>query len=138
MNNKPRHHHFIPVFYLKQWTASSTRKVIEYSQPYGKFIPKPVSPDYTGFQRDLYSFPELPPDIAQHIEDVFLRHSDNKAALAHQRILAWDKSPWPPDMMEAWARCIMHMLLRHPDVIVEMRAAASTIWEATGGESQLI
>jgi hypothetical protein len=138
MNNKPRDHHFIPVFYLKQWASSSTKKIFEYSQPHGKFVPKPVGPDSTGFQRDLYAFPELPPDVAQHIEDVFLRDADDKASRAHQRILAWDKSPWEPEMMKAWVRCIMHMHLRHPDVIGEMRVAAAAIWQASGGESQRI
>jgi hypothetical protein len=68
----------------------------------------------------------------------FLRHSDNEASIAHQRILAWDKSAWSPEMMQAWARCIMHLLLRHPDVIAELRLAATAIWQATGGESQRI
>jgi hypothetical protein len=41
-------------------------------------------------------------------------------------------------MMQAWARCVMHMHLRHPDVIAEMRPAAGAIWQASGGESQRI
>jgi Protein of unknown function (DUF4238) len=138
MDNKPRDHHFIPVFYLKQWASSSTKKVIEYRKPRDNFVSKPVGPRKTGFQTDLYSFPELPPEIAQHIEEVFLQHSDNYAALAHQRILTWDKSAWPAEMIQAWARCIMHMLLRHPDVVAEMRVAAAAIWQAAGGESQRI
>jgi hypothetical protein len=71
MDNKPRDHHFIPVFYLKQWASSTTNKVIEYSIKHCNFIAKPVGPKKTGYQTDLYSFPELPPDTAQHIEDVF-------------------------------------------------------------------
>ena len=138
MDNKPRDHHFIPVFYLKQRASSSTKKVIEYSKPRDNFVSKPVGPRKTGFQTDLYSFPELPPEIAQHIEEVFLQHSDNYAALAHRRILAWDKSAWPAEMIQAWARCIMHMLLRHPDVVAEMRVAAAAIWQAAGGESRRI
>ena len=136
MNNKPNDHHFVPVFYLKQWVSSATKKIIEYSIKHGKFIVKPVGPKGTGFQSGLYSFPELPPELAQHMEDVFLRHSDNNAALALHRILAWDKSAWPPEMIQAWARCIMHLLLRHPDAIAEMRVAAKAIWQSTGVEAQ--
>lgn len=134
--SKPRDHHFIPVFYLKQWASSSSQKLIEYSIKHGKFIAKPVGPRGTGYETDLYSFPDLPPEIAQHIEDVFLRSSDNQAALALQRILEWDKSVWPPEMTQAWARCVMHLLLRHPDVIAEMRKATKGIWKATGVEAQ--
>lgn len=136
MNNNPRDHHFIPVFYLKQWASSATKKVIEYSIKHGNLVAKAVGPKKTGFQIDLYSFPELPPDIAQHMEDVFLRKSDNEAALALQRIIGWDKSEWPSNMILAWSRCVMHLLLRHPDAIAEMRVAAKAIWDASGEEPQ--
>ncbi len=72
ISNKPRDHHFIPVFYLKQWCGPD-KKLIEYTVKHGNFIAKPVGPKGTGFQTDLYAFPELPPDIAQHMEDVFLK-----------------------------------------------------------------
>lgn len=136
MDNKPHDHHFVPVFYLKEWASYSTKKVIEYSIKHGNFVAKRVGPKKTGYQTDLYAFPELPPDISQHMEDVFLRHSDNEAALAHQRLLAWDKSEWSPNMIQAWARFVMHLLLRHPDALAEIRIAAKQIWVGTGEEAQ--
>jgi hypothetical protein len=59
-NNKPRDHHCIPVFYLKQWRGQN-KKLIEYTVKHGKLIARPVGAKGTGFQTDLYAFPELPP-----------------------------------------------------------------------------
>jgi hypothetical protein len=55
----PHKHHFIPAFYLRQW-CDHTGKLIEYTIKYSKLIPKPVGPDATGYEFDLYAFPELP------------------------------------------------------------------------------
>src|SRR5262249_45991776 len=136
MNNKPRDHHFVPVFYLKQWASSTTGKVIEYSVKHGNFVAKPVGPKSTGFETDLYAFPELPPDIAQHVEEQFLAKADNEAALALQRFVSWDHSPWSGEMRVAWARFIMHLILRHPDAVAEMRAASKMAWDERDPETQ--
>ena len=89
----PRKHHFIPVFYLKQWATGG--KLIEYAKKRGRFIWKSVGLDATGFQRDLYSFPELPSPDAQHIEKVFLNYADQKAAHA----LSYHLGVAPPKWM---------------------------------------
>src|SRR3979490_2304584 len=60
-NNKPRDHHYVPVFYLKQWCGPNN-KLIEFTVKHGNFIAKPVGPKGTVFQTDLYAFPELPSD----------------------------------------------------------------------------
>jgi hypothetical protein len=65
--NAPLDHHFIPAFFLAQWTDANG-KLIEYTKRAGKVIAKPVGPRATGFERELYSFPELPADAAQFIE----------------------------------------------------------------------
>jgi len=41
-NGQPRDHHYIPVFYLKQWTGPN-RKVIEYSRKHGNFLSRRLS-----------------------------------------------------------------------------------------------
>jgi Protein of unknown function (DUF4238) len=55
----PRDHHFIPVFFLKQWVAENG-KLVEYTIKHDKLIAKPVGPRSTGFEIDLYAFDELP------------------------------------------------------------------------------
>ncbi|WP_084801223.1 DUF4238 domain-containing protein [Bradyrhizobium sp. Tv2a-2] len=77
----PRDHHFIRAFYLKQW-ANPSGKLIVYARKGGKVIAKPVGPRATGFERDLYAFPELPPDRAQFMEQIFFNYADQKASEA--------------------------------------------------------
>ena len=44
--------------------------------PYpGKLVAKLVGRRATGFERDLYAFPELPPDKAQFIEQQFFDYA---------------------------------------------------------------
>jgi Protein of unknown function (DUF4238) len=73
--NTPRDHHFIPAFYLKQWEGPGGQiieyKLIANAQVGRKLVKKPIGRDATGFERDLYAFPELPPDAAQFIEQRF-------------------------------------------------------------------
>src|SRR5262245_61693076 len=91
--SQPRDHHFIPVFYLKQW-ANVDGKLIEYSRPYdGRLVSKPVGPRATGFQRDLYAFQDCPPEVAQYLESVFLKRADAQASGALAKLLAGDSAP---------------------------------------------
>jgi Protein of unknown function (DUF4238) len=134
IQNPPRDHHYVPVFYLKQWCGLNN-KLVEFTRKHGNFLAKPVGPKGTGFQTDLYAFPELPPDIAQHLENVFLKFVDNEASYALQKHLKGDNA-WSSDQRTAWSRFLISLLIRHPDVMVELRSAASANWERTGSSSQ--
>jgi hypothetical protein len=134
----PRDHHFIPVFYLKQWCNPATKKLVEYSKKHGKFLTKHVGPRGTGFQTDLYSFPELPPDQAQHLEKVFLQYTDDTAARALAFHLNPPKEPgkWTAELVNGWSRFLLSLHVRHPDVMVEIREALKQIWIKSGEKSQ--
>ena len=134
-NNKPRDHHFIPVFYLKQWRGPD-KKIVEYTVKHRKLIAKTVSPKGTGFQTDLYAFPELPPELAQHIEDVFLKSVDNDASLSLDKHLTGNNKIWTSKKRSAWSRFIIGLIVRHPDMIAELRVAASTAWTNSDASSQ--
>jgi hypothetical protein len=53
-------HHYIPKFYLKQWAGPDGR-ICEFSRPHKEVKPRMVFPDGTGYERGLYTFPELAP-----------------------------------------------------------------------------
>jgi hypothetical protein len=133
--NTPRDHHFIPAFYLKQW-AGPHGKLIEYTRKGGKLIPKPVGPHSTGYERDLYAFPELPPDAAQFMEQVFFAYADQKASDALDNHLGPASLPWTSELVSAWSRFVIAIHLRHPDAMPELRAAATSIWIASGVDCQ--
>lgn len=132
----PHDHHFIPAFYLRQWCdPTKNDKLIEYSIPHGKLISKPVGPRATGFERDLYAFPELPPDQAQYIEQWFFDYADLVAADALRMLLSGNHQ-WISETRSAWSRFVIGVHLRHPDAIPELWAAARALWANNAEELQ--
>lgn len=134
--NHPRDHHFIPAFYLKHWSGEDG-KLVEYSRKNGKLIAKPVGPRATGFQTDIYAFPELPPEMAQHLEEKFFEYADRKASEALELHLGVRAGSWDSELLSAWSRFVIGIHLRHPDAIPELRTAAKAIWEGSGVDSQI-
>jgi hypothetical protein len=133
--NAPRDHHFIPAFYLKQW-ANGSGKLIECSRKGGKLVLKPVGPRSTGFERDLYAFPELPLASAQYMEQIFFAYADQKASDALDIHLGLAPQQWTPELLSAWSRFVIGIHLRHPDAMPEIRAASEKIWHASGVDYQ--
>jgi Protein of unknown function (DUF4238) len=131
----PHDHHFIPAFYLGQWCDSQDDKLTEYSIKNCNFIAKRVGRKATGFQRDLYAFPELPHDQAQFIEQQFFDYADRVASNALQMLLTGDNR-WTSETRSAWSRFVIGVHLRHPDAIPELRTAARSIWSSNGEEIQ--
>jgi hypothetical protein len=131
----PRDHHFIPAFYLRQW-CDPAGKLVEYTIRYGKLIPKPVGPDATGYEFDLYAFPELPPDQSQFIEQKFFDYADRTASDALRLHLTNNASGWTNELISAWSRFVIALHLRHPDAMPELRAAAQALWDGSGKASQ--
>jgi Protein of unknown function (DUF4238) len=96
----PRKHHFVPVCYLQHWCSYKDGKLYEYSIKHGKFVSKRVGPRRTGFEEHLYSFPELPPDAAQHLESNFLQMVDSEAAVSLRCHHTLPTEPLPPRLKE--------------------------------------
>src|ERR1700747_3219763 len=124
----PRDHHFIPAFYLRQWCGPDG-KLCEYTIKRGKLIPKPVGPNATGYQFDLYAFPELPADQSQFIEQKFFDYADRTASDALKLHFVGNAAAWSSELISAWSRFVIALHLRHPDAMPELRTAAQAIWE---------
>jgi hypothetical protein len=131
----PRDHHFIPAFYLKQW-CDRAGKLVEYTIKHGKLIPKVVGPDATGYEFDLYAFPELPKDQSQYVEQKFFDYADRAAADALRLHLSGYTGEWASELRSAWSRFVIALHMRHPDAMPELRAAANALWEGSGADSQ--
>jgi hypothetical protein len=136
--SEPHRHHFIPTFYLRNWHGPD-EKLVEYTIKHGKLIPKPVSADATGFQRDLYEFPELPSPLSQFLEKEFFNYADRTALDALKMLLdGLPKHLWSSEMLSAWVRFLVGVHTRHFDTIPEIRDAAKALWAASGAQSQRI
>jgi hypothetical protein len=122
----PRDHHFIPAFYLQRWHASNG-KLIEYSLKNTKLISKTVSARATGYERDLYTFPDLPSETRQILESQFFNQTDFLASKALSNLYTGNVQ-WDSELRTAWSRFLLNFRVRHPDPLKELRAHISVIW----------
>ena len=126
MSKKGRHH-YIPVFYLKQW-AEDNGQVCEFSKPYDRVKPRRTHPDGTGYYDGLNTVEGLPPDEAQFLEEVFFKIADDAAARA-LRIL-FTPSPWSLTRVErsGWSRFILSLMIRNPQSVRKHKEVALALF----------
>jgi hypothetical protein len=115
--SKEGKHHYIPVFYLKQWTGRDGR-LCEFSRPHTTVKPRRVHPDGTGYMHGLNTIPGLPADEAQYIERDYLKKLDDKAAIALQTLLKGQ--PLNKALTVAWASFLYSLTLRPPESLKKL------------------
>lgn len=113
-------HHYLPVFYLKQWAGSDGR-LCQFSRPYDRVKPKRVHPDGTGYVRELYAIEDIDPEIINAIETKFLKPADGSAADALQDLLNDRPFNRPAPMRTSWSRFVLSLMIRYPEAIAEMK-----------------
>jgi hypothetical protein len=120
--SKEGKHHYIPVFYLKQWVGADGR-LCEYSKPHDKVKMRHVHPGGTGFVHGLYSVPGLPLEVSQYVERFHMQHADTKSAIALRALLdqkivgdglSWDVKIW-------WAIFLYGLVLRTPAHLAKLQ-----------------
>jgi hypothetical protein len=126
-------HHYIPVFYLKQWVGADGR-LCQYSRPYDRVKPKRVHPDGTGYVRGLYAIDDTDPAIVNAVETMFLKPSDGLAHEALQYLLR--EQPFPkPQMRTSWSRFVLSLMIRYPEALAimktQLRANVEKVYSAT-------
>jgi hypothetical protein len=113
MDQLPKHH-YVPVFYLKQW-ALLDKKVYTFKRVHGgKVVVTPKPPTHTGYHRGLYWLEGADPEISNRIETILMGRIDSNAAIAHQIILNDKVSSLSKEVRYAWARFVIGLLLRTP------------------------
>jgi hypothetical protein len=117
---KGQKHHYIPVFYLKQWMGPK-ETVCEFSRPRNRVKTRHVHPDGTGYVRGLYAIDDLDPNVVNAIENMFLKPSDGTAAEALHCLLREEPFTHPARMRHAWTRFLLSLLLRYPEAIGQMK-----------------
>jgi hypothetical protein len=113
-------HHYLPVFYLKQWTGLDGR-LCQFSRPYDRVKPRRVHPDGTGYVRGLYAIDDIDPEIINAIEAKFLKPSDGLAAEALKDLLNDRPFSRPAPMRTSWSRFVLSLMIRYPEAIAEMK-----------------
>lgn len=125
--NIPRKHHYVPVFYLKQWTGID-RRLCEYKRIAGRIATRRTFPDRTGYKTDLYRVDGLPETIAQAFESTFMHMVDTEASLALQKIVRADTTPWDGKMRSAWTRFILSLRFRNPESVDIIKRQMVDVW----------
>jgi hypothetical protein len=124
---QPNRHHFLPVFYLRQW-ADADRKIVRFTKPYGNIVkPLRVHPDGAGYIERLYAVEGLPDEAKQDLETEFLSPVDSRAADALTAMLAGEDLTQTQRL--AWARFIATLLFRTPDDIAKLKENISQLRE---------
>jgi len=131
MPNQPLKHHFLPVFYLKQWAGDGGR-LVQFSKPYGnKVVPNRKHPDGTGYINRLYAVSGVPDDEAVRFERAFLSPVDSKAADAlavmrdeHAAENFTEKQRW------AWVQFLTSLMARMPADIAMTKEYIKGDWLA--------
>ncbi len=120
VQNPPARHHYVPVFYLKQWAAQDGR-LIEFSRPYGKkIVAQSVFPKESGFEWQLYSTDGVPHEDRHKIETEVMKPLDNDAAKALDRLYGHD-TLWPEDERAGWSKFVFSLLTRGPEDIALLK-----------------
>ncbi len=116
-------HHYIPVFYLKQW-ADANGRLLKFSRPYGETVKHELtSPKKTGYERGLYRVPNLPEDLAEIVEREFMTKMDDLASEVLREFIANVLHGWTLARKEAWSRFIVGLTLRNPENLDRLKAA---------------
>jgi hypothetical protein len=120
MLKEPKHH-YIPVFYLRQW-ADECSRLVEYSRqgPHRVVKARPTSPTGTGYVRGLYRLEDVDPNVVNVVETLFLKPSDGLAANALQSFLKGEAFP-RPQLRTSWSRFVLSLMLRYPEAVELMK-----------------
>lgn len=125
--SEPHKHHYIPTFYLKNW-SNADDEVCEMRKFPRNLSIKHKSPKATGFADNLYRIEGLPEEEAQQLESVFLSLADNDANLALRKLLGSGEAL---DARErsGWSRFIASLIFRNPQAVQEIKNAIVDMWK---------
>jgi hypothetical protein len=112
-------HHYIPKFYLKQWTGDD-RRLSEFSKPRNEIFHRRKFPDATGYERGLYTFDELPSPDADFLEHAFFLHADHRACQA-LHFLSEGNLDFDRPTRSAWSRFLMTLFHRTPERLAQIK-----------------
>lgn len=120
----PSDHHYIPKFYLKNWTLDDGR-LCQFSIPHGNAVkPKRVHPTQTGWCKNLYTLSDFPEELKQQVEQDYLRLLDGRAAEANSILCSpTGLVDLSPRHRAAWTQFCLSLMTRMPEDIQAARKA---------------
>ncbi|RRH92933.1 DUF4238 domain-containing protein [Mesorhizobium tamadayense] len=129
--NEPNKHHFLPVFYLKEW-AGADGKIVQFSRPNlrdGLVKPLRRHPSAVGYIDRLYAAEGLPEKVSNLFETEFTRPVDTEAAAAMRRLMRgqFDVDATPKEVV-AWIKFMLSLMMRMPADIKRLKHYVKHDW----------
>jgi len=122
--SEPINHHYLPVFYLRQW-CDATGKVVRYYRPHKDVVASPIAPENTGYEPFLYALNGYPDDQKQWIEKNYMGPKvDEPASRALQTLLARNTPNLSAETRADWTRFLMSLALRDPATVAKTHTDA--------------
>lgn len=127
--SEPKNHHFLPQFFLGRWARSDGRVCSWKRLARDRVVMKPVSPQYTAYEPNLYSIDHVPEQEKQIVERQFFSKVDSAAAIALTFIEDMPKNgDWNSELRSAWSRFMMAQMMRLPADIAQFKSAIHADW----------
>jgi hypothetical protein len=128
MPKEPKHH-YIPIFYLEQWTDPVSRQLIEYCRRFKGVVARPTFPAGTGYVRGLNKLPGAQPGEEYIIETKLMSSIDNWAAQALQRMMVDGEQPGRLEPREAlgWCQFVYSLVVRNPEHLIRIKEKLMTL-----------
>jgi hypothetical protein len=128
----PRRHHYIPVFYLKQWANTADKRLCEHKLIPGRGVkPRRTSANGTGYQTDLYRVEGIPEVIAHDFERKFMRLVDTDASRALEKIISGHTDDWSGNLRSGWTRFILSLFFRNPEAVTTIKNHIIQMWDVS-------
>lgn len=109
-------HHYVPQFLLKRW-CDNNGKLTVYSRRNERVVISKLTPEYTAFERKLYTLEQIPSEKRHVIENYFMSPLDTQAALIVQKILNGGFTSLNVDERSNFTRFILSLRARHPNAV---------------------
>lgn len=127
-------HHYVPEFLQRPWADTTPDGKIEVFRLDLDHLPsRRHTPKHIGFEHELYALSK--PVVAgmeqQAIEKQFLRQVDNRSARVRDKLEHRGLRALTPEDRVDWARFIMSLRLRQPDVIQMLKSKSEEHLKAT-------
>jgi hypothetical protein len=127
MPKEPKHH-YVPIFYLRQWAAADG-KLIEYCRRYKGVETRLTTPAGTGYVRGLNKLADAPPGYEYVVETKVMSSIDNWAAKALHRLMQEGSAPGKLEPREAigWYQFLYSLIIRNPEHLKLIKNKLNTL-----------
>ena len=126
--SEPDRHHYVPIFYLKQWAANDGR-IVRFNRPHQRVEADWTVPKRTGYEPGLYRLDGYAAEQANAIEKHFMSPIvDDQAAPALRALLGGQLANLDPHLRQSWTRFVMSLVARNPQRVERVsRDAAKSL-----------